>query len=345
MLTRALLTAGLAMASLPAFAQEVNVYTYREPALIKPLFDAFTADTGIKVNVVFAKDGLEDRIAAEGIASPADLLLTVDIGRLEKAVEKGFAEPVQSEVLAANIPAQYRDGENRWFGVSARARVVYASTDRFKGDTLTYEEIADPKFRGKICIRDGQHVYNNALFADVLAKSGREKTQTWLAGLRDNLARKPSGGDRDVAKDIAAGICDLGLANTYYVGLMQNGPDEQKAWAKAIKVIMPTFADGSGTHVNISGFVVVKTAPNKANAIKLGEWLSAEKAQEIYASANFEYPVKAGVPINETVKSFGPLKPDTTPLSEIAKLRREASELVEEVEFNDGPAAKPGDAG
>jgi iron(III) transport system substrate-binding protein len=318
-----------------AHANEVNVYTYREAALIKPLFDAFTAETGTKVNVIFAKEGLEERIAAEGAASPADMLLTVDIARLGKAVEMGFAETLSSDVLTKAIPANLRDSANAWFGVSMRARVLYASKDRVGNEAITYEDLADPKFKGKICIRDGQHIYNNALISAFIAKNGPDKTKAWLEGVKANLARKPAGGDRDVAKDIAAGTCDIGLANTYYVGLMTNNP-EQKAWADAIKVIMPRFKDG-GTHVNVSGFVITKTAPNKANAIKLGEWLVGPTAQKLYASTNFEYPVVETVKADALVQSWGALNIDSLPLSDVAKFKKQASELVDAVKFNDGP--------
>jgi iron(III) transport system substrate-binding protein len=331
----ALAAIAVAMGAQTALANDVNVYTYREPALVKPLFDAFTAETGIKVNVIFAKEGLEERIAAEGAASPADMLLTVDIARLGKAVEMGFAETVTSDVLTKAIPANLRDSANAWFGVSMRARVLYASKDRVGNETITYEDLADPKFKGKICIRDGQHIYNNALISAFIAKNGPEKAKTWLEGVKANLARKPAGGDRDVAKDIAAGTCDIGLANTYYVGLMTNNP-EQKAWADAIKIIMPRFKDG-GTHVNVSGFVVTKTAPNKANAIKLGEWLVGPTAQKLYASTNFEYPVVSTVETDPLVKSWGDLNIDSLPLSDIAKYKKQASELVDAVKFNDGP--------
>jgi iron(III) transport system substrate-binding protein len=319
-------------------AGEVNVYTYREPDLIKPLFDAFTADTGITVNVIFAKDGLAQKISAEGESSPADLLLTVDIARLVEAVSLGITQPIASQAVNENIPANLRDPDGNWFGTSMRARVVYASKERVHQDQMTYEELADPKWKGKICIRSGQHVYNNALFAAFLAKHGEEKTVAWLRGLKNNLAKKPSGGDRDVAKDIAAGVCDIGIGNTYYVGLMQNGPDEQKAWADAIKVVMPKF-DGGGTHVNVSGVVMAKHAPNRDNAVKLMEWLVGDKAQQMYASMNYEYPVKAGIAIDPTVAKFGQLEIDSLPLADVAKFKTKAAELVDEVGFDEGPGA------
>jgi iron(III) transport system substrate-binding protein len=322
---------------LPALAENaVNVYTYREPDLVKPLFAAFTSETGIAVNVVFAKDGLEQRIQAEGINSPADVILSVDIARLQQAVEMNITQPVTSEVLSANIPANLRDPAGQWFGTSMRARVVYASKERVAQDTITYEDLADPKWKGKICIRSGQHIYNNALFSAGVMKLGEEKAQVWIDGIRANLAKKPSGGDRDVAKDIAAGVCDIGIGNTYYLGLMLAGTDEQKSLASAVKVLMPTFI-GGGTHVNISGVALAKNSPNRDNAVKLMEWLSDSKAQGMYASTNFEYPVKTGVAVDPIVLSFGELKPDTAALSEIAKYRAKAAEIVDRVAFDEGP--------
>jgi iron(III) transport system substrate-binding protein len=197
-------------------AEEVNVYTYRETKLVQPLFDAFSKDTGIKVNVVSAATGLEQRIKAEGASSPADVLLTVDIGRIDDAVQAGITQPIKSEAIDKFVPAQYRDSDSHWAGISMRARVIYASKDRVKQDAITYEELADPKWKGKICIRSGQHIYNNGLFAAYIAKHGEAKAETWLQGVKANLAQKPSGGDRETARDVAAGKCDLGIGNTYY---------------------------------------------------------------------------------------------------------------------------------
>ena len=237
---------------------EVNVYTYREAKLIQPLFDAFTKETGIKVNMISASSGLEQRIKAEGANSPADVLLTVDIGRLEDAVKAGVTQPIRSDALDKIVPPQYRDAEGHWYGISMRARVVYASRARVAQNAITYEDLADPKWKGKICIRSGQHIYNNALFAAVIAHLGEAKAEEWLNGLKANLAQKPSGGDREVARDIAAGKCDIGLGNTYYWALMNDKEADKKSWAEATKVILPTFRDG-GTHVNLSGVVLAKT--------------------------------------------------------------------------------------
>lgn len=317
-----------------AIAEEVNIYTTREPGLIQPLFDAFKSSTGITVNTVYLKDGLAERVQTEGTSSPADILMTVDAGNLIDLVEKGLTQPVESEVLVASIPAQLRDQNNHWFSLSMRARVIYAAKELGLKE-ITYEELSDPKWKGKICIRAGQHPYNTALFADYIAHHGVEKAQTWLAGLKDNLARKAAGGDRDGAKDIVGGICDIAIANSYYVGLMRSGKggEEQVAWGNGIDVVLPTFKEG-GTQVNVSGAAIAKHAKNKDAAVKLLEYLVSDEAQKIYAEANFEYPVKPGAPTDPIVQSFGELKIDQTPLTEIVSHRKQASELVDKVGFD-----------
>ena len=230
----ALAVAGVLCSPAPmASANEVNVYTYRESKLIQPLFEAFTKDTGVKVNVISASSGLEQRIKTEGANSPADVLLTVDISRLEDAVQNGITQPINSKAIDEAVPAQYRDPEGHWAAVALRARVIYASKERVKQDAITYDELADPKWKGKICIRSGQHMYNNALFAAMVAKHGEAKTEEWLKGLKANLAQKPSGGDRETAGDIAAGKCDLGIGNTYYWALMNDKEADKKPWAEA----------------------------------------------------------------------------------------------------------------
>lgn len=328
------------VAAAPANAAEVNVYTTREPGLIQPLFDAFTEQTGTKVNVLFGKSEIIERIQAEGANSPADLLIAVDVGTLKRAKDIGISQPVISEAVSANIPVQYRDADGHWIGLSQRARIIYASKDRVAQDTITYAELADPKWRGKICTRSGQHPYNIGLFAAQIAHEGPEKTKEWLAGLRDNLARKPTGNDRAQAKGVFAGECDIAIGNTYYMGLMQTNDEEpeQKEWANSLKVLFPD-AEGRGTHVNISGAVLAKNAPNKDEAVKLLEFLTSDDAQKLYAEVNFEYPLKAGVPASEIVASWGDLKADTLPLSEVAENRGKASELVDEVDFDAGPSS------
>lgn len=318
----------------------VNIYSYRQPELIKPLLDAFTADTGIKTNVLFLDKGLEEKIAEEGANSPADVILTVDIGRIQAAEDKGVTQPLTDELINKDIPSQYRDPEGNWFGVTTRARVVYASKERVQQDAITYEELADPKWKGKICTRSGQHVYTIGLIASMIAHHGLEKTEEWLKAVKNNLARKPDGGDREQAKAIFAGECDIALGNTYYVGQMQTNEKqpEQKDWAASIKVLFPN-ANDRGTHVNISGMALAKYAPNKENAVKLMEFLASDKGQTLYGQQVFEYPVEPGIKPSEIVQGWGTLKPDTLPLAEIAKNRKAASELVDKVGFDEGPAS------
>ena len=326
--------ATFAAAATPAHADEVNLYTYREPGLIKPALDAFTKNTGIRVNTLFAADGLAERIRAEGSNSPADLLIAVDIGRLQQAIELGVTQPVKSDVLEKAVPAQFRDPQGQWYALTLRSRIIYAAKDRVADQALTYESLADPKWRGKICIRSGQHPYNTSLIAAYLAKHGEAKTEEWLKGVKANLARRPSGGDREGARDILAAVCDLAVGNSYYVGLMRNAKEEeQRKWGAAIKTINPTF-DGGGTHVNISGVVMAKNAPNRAGAARLMEFLISDSAQHIFSDLNYEYPVVAEAPVADSVKSFGALRPDTLPLSDVGKNRKAASMLVDKVGFD-----------
>ncbi len=333
--------AALAMSSAiaaPAMAEgEVNVYSYRQPFLIEPLLKAFTEKTGVKTNVIFAKKGLEARIEAEGENSPADILMTVDIGRLHGAKMAGIAQPLKSDILEKNIPAQYRDKDGEWFGLTTRARVIYASNDRVEQNSITYEELADPKWKGKICTRSGQHVYSIALFASMVAHKGEEEAKKWLEGVKANLARKPTGNDRAQVKAIYSGECDLSLGNTYYMGKMQTNTKEpeQQDWAKSVRILFPNTND-RGTHVNISGMLLAKYAPNKDNAVKLMEFLSSGEAQKIYAEANHEYPVLDGVEASKLVQSWGSFKADSLSLNKVADARKKASELVDIVDFDAG---------
>ena len=330
--------AALALCGHAAAAEEVNLYTTREPALIQPLLEAFNKSSGVKVNTVFLKDGMLERVKAEGTRSPADVLMAVDIGNLVDLVEGGVTQPVKSAVLEQTLPSNLRDAGGQWFALSLRDRVIYVERDS-KLDKLTYEDLADPKFKGKVCIRAGQHPYNTALVAAKIAHDGEAEAEKWLRAVKANLARKPGGGDRDVARDILGGICDLGVANAYYVGQMKHaaaGSDGRK-WGDAIKVIRPTFAtgkSGGGTHVNVSGAAVAKNAPNKANAVKLIEFLVSEPAQSIYAHGNYEYPIRANVALDPVMASLGPLKADALPVAEIAKHRKQASQLIDKVGFD-----------
>lgn len=326
-------TLALLACSVPALAQEINVYSHRQPELIQPLVDAFTAETGIAVNVAFVDKGMAERLQAEGDRSPADLVLTVDIARLMQIVEAGVTQPVQSDVLEANIPAELRDPNDHWFGVTSRARIVYASKERVQpGEVTTYEDLASEKWKGRLCTRSGLHDYNIALLGALIVHHDEAYATTWAEGLKANLARKPDGGDRDQVKAIAAGECDIALGNTYYMGQMLADP-EQKAWAEAVNIVFPTFEAG-GTHLNISGVAMTKSAPNKDNALKFMEWLASDAAQKIYAETNHEFPVKAGVAKSELVASWGEFTADTTPLADIAKARAAALKIMETVNFD-----------
>jgi iron(III) transport system substrate-binding protein len=321
----------------PALADEVNVYSYREPDLIKPLLEDFTKTTGVNVNFIYAKDGLIERMQAEGANSPADVLLTPEFGLLTRAKDAGVTAANNSADLAAAIPATLRDPEGHWFALTRRARVFYVSKDRVKETAMTYEEIADPKWKGKVCTRSGQHTYSVALIASMIAHHGKERAEQWLQGLKANLARKPAGGDRESVRDVQAGLCDVAIGNTYYMAAMLKNP-EQKAWAESVRIVFPNAAD-RGTHVNISGMALAANAPNKAAAEKLMAYLVSPAAQKIYAEGNSEYPVVPGVDATELVTSWGELKPDSLALTEIARLRKEASELVDKVQFDAGPGS------
>ncbi|MGI3171554.1 Fe(3+) ABC transporter substrate-binding protein [Pseudooceanicola sp. C21-150M6] len=328
------LAGGLAaLTALPALAQEVNLYSYRQPELLKPLTDAFTEETGIKVNVAHLDNGMVERLQAEGDRSPADLVFTVDVSRIYEIVEAGLTQPVHSDILSQNVPATYHDPEGSWWGLTTRARVVYASKDRVtEGEVTTYEDLADPKWKGRICTRSGTHPYNVALAAAYLLHHGAEETKTWLEGVKANLARKPQGNDRAQVKAIWAGECDISLGNTYYMGQMLNDP-EQVEWAESVNIVFPVFEDG-GTHVNISGVAMTKAAPNRDNALKMIEFLSSPKAQEIYAEANFEYPIAPGSEPAELVSGWGTFEADSLNLMDLAKARAEALKIIQTVDFD-----------
>lgn len=334
MLKQLTLATAAAMIALPALSAEVNVYSYRQPELIDPLTKAFTEKTGIEVNTVFLRKGLQERLAAEADRSPADLVFTVDISRLKGLVDAGLTQPVSSEALAANIPAEMRDSANHWFGLTARARIIYASRDRVAdGEVTTYEDLADPKWRGRICVRSGLNSYNLALISAVIVHHGADAAKEWLQGLKANLARRPQGNDRAQVKAIWAGQCDIAIGNTYYMALMLK-KDDQKPWAESARIVFPTFANG-GTHMNISGMAMTKAAPNRENALKLMEFLASPEGQKIYAEINAEYPVLQSVKASDLVESWGSFTRDTIGLTDIADQRANAVRIVEETGFDD----------
>lgn len=331
----ALIGLGLTMALVSrAQAAEVNVYSYRQPELTAPLLEKFTAVTGIGVKLIFAEKGLAERVKAEGANSPADVILTTDIARLAELVASDLVQPVSSPSIAANIPAQYRDTDNRWFGLTQRARVVYASKARVKsGDITSYADMTAPQWKGRICSRSGSADYNVALLASRIAHAGDAAAKQWLSGVKANLARKPQGNDRAQIKAVAEGECDIALGNTYYLAIMLADP-AQRPFAEAVNIIFPD-QNGNGAHVNISGMAMAKYAPNKDAALKLMEFLSGPEAQKLYAETNNEYPVNPNVPWSALLQSWGKFKPDPLPLQQLATHRIRAQEIVNEVNFDE----------
>ena len=337
-----LVTVAMSLAAVASHADgEVNLYSYRQPFLIEPMLEEFTKQTGTNVNVVFAKKGMVEKIKAAGDNNPADAVLTVDIGRLDALRKAGLLEGVDSAVLSEAIPVNLRHPDGLWFGLTIRARLALTSKDRVKpGELETLADLADPKFKGRICSRSGKHVYNVALIASVIAHEGEEAAEQWLAGVRDNLARKPQGNDRAQAKGIYEGVCDIAISNHYYMGKMATNEKkpEQKDWAKAVNVQF-LDQDGRGNHVNISGAAVIKGAKNRDNAVALLEFLAGDKAQNMYATVNFEFPVKDGIRTHELVESWGSFKADTLSLEEIAGHRTTATKLVDKTGFDAGPTS------
>ncbi len=333
MLKPLLFAAGLALATTPALAGEVNIYTSRQPELIQPIFDAFTAQTGIEVNVLYSGKGLIERMKAEASRSPADLYITADIANVKAATDAGLTQPHGSTVVDEVVPAELRDAGGHWFALTTRARVVYASKERVaEGAVTTYEDLADPKWKGRICIRPGSHSYNLSLIAAMIAHHGPEQAREWVQGLKANLARTPQGNDRAQVKAVWAGECDIAIGNTYYMGKMLAKPD-QRAWAESVNVVFPVF-EGGGAHINISGAAVTRSSPNHDNAIKLVEFMLSAEAQKLYAELNYEYPVRAGVAVSDLVAGWGSFEADTIPLTRIAELRGEALKIVGETGFD-----------
>ncbi len=334
--------ASLALMGLGAFspaltgaaqAQEVNVYSYRQTFLMEPLFKAFEQESGIKINFLYASKGLLERARAEGMLSPVDVFLTSDFGRLIDAKTMGLTQALQDTQIEANLPAQYRDPDGHWFGLTRRARVIFASKDRVDpADVQTYEDLTKPEFKGQICIRSGLHSYNIGLFAAMIASQGAETTEAWLQGLKGNLARRPQGNDRAQVKAIKEGECSLAIGNTYYMGKMLNNP-EQVAWAESVNMIFPN-QDDRGTHVNVSGMALAKHAPNREQAIAFMRFLLSPKAQAIYSSENYEYPVNPAVEPSELLTSWGAFKAEKLDLADMAAQRAAASKMVEKLRFN-----------
>ena len=317
-----------------AAANELNIYSHRQPFLIDPFLKAFTEKTGIETNVLYSTKGLAQRLKAEGENSPADVILTVDIGRLYIYRDLDLLSTVQSQKLEANIPEHLRSSDNTWFGLSKRSRIVVTSKERVApGEITTVEDLADPKWQGRICVRPGSHVYNRALMASMIAAHGVEKAEKWAAGLVANLARRPQGNDRAQVKAIYEGQCDVAIINNYYFGKLKYSEDEkQREWAKALDLVFPNQGEGQrGAHVNISGGGIAKHSKNKAAAQALLEFLTEPLAQRLYGEINFEYPVNPTVPASEELESWGTFKEDKLPILTIAELSREAQKIIDRV--------------
>ncbi|MBS0002099.1 MAG: Fe(3+) ABC transporter substrate-binding protein [Thioalkalivibrio sp.] len=310
---------------------EVNVYSARQENLIKPLLDDFTRDTGVTVNLLTGRaDELLQRLRLEGRNSPADVLITVDAGNLHQAKQAEVLSPIDSPVLNERIPENFRDVDGHWYGLSLRARPIMYNKDTVDPSELsTYEALADPKWRSRICIRSSSNIYNQSLVASMIASNGAEATSEWAEGLVENFARPPQGGDRDQIRAAAAGVCDIAIANTYYLGGMLAGDDpDQRAVAQQIGVFFPN-QDGRGTHVNVSGAGVTEHAPNPENGARLIEYLTGEEAQRWYAEANQEYPVRPEVPASEILRSFGDFKADSLNLSLLGEYNAEAVRIMD----------------
>lgn len=313
-------------------AEHVNVYSSRQSQLIKPLLDAFQADTGIKVNLITGKDDvLIKRIKSEGLNSPADILMTADAGRLSRAKSMGLLQPINSPTLFKAIPASLRDPGNTWFGLTYRARAIFYAKGRVNPQQLsTYEALADPQWRGRVCVRSSSSIYNQSLTASMIATIGLPKTQQWAAGLVKNFAQNPVGGDRDQIKALASGRCDVAIANSYYYAQMLFGGDSAQRTAANKAAIFWPNQNGRGTHINISGAGVTASAKNKNNAIRLLNYLLKDDAQRWYATVNGEYPVKAGIPADPRLQAWGKFKSDSLNLSALGRFNTQAVKVMDQ---------------
>ena len=317
-----------------ANAKSLNIYSHRQPYLLKPFIEAYTKKTGIKLNVVYSSKGLAQRLAAEGANSPADLILTVDIARLYRYEDLNLLAKIDSKILNKKIPPYLRSKNNTWFGLSKRTRAIAISRERINsGQVLRYEDLADPKLKGKICSRPGSHVYNRALMASMIAAKGENDAEKWAKGLVSNLAKRPQGNDRSQLKSIYSGECDVAIINHYYYGKLtySKNPDHRK-WAKASIIVFPNQGNSDrGAHVNISGGGVVKFSKNKKIAINFLEFLVTDQAQVMYGDVNFEYPINNKSKLPKRLKALGTFKEDNLLIEKIAKLAPKAQEIIDKV--------------
>lgn len=311
----------------------VNVYTHRHYKADDQLFDKFTEETGIKVNIVNASaDELIQRLETEGENSYADILITVDAGRLYRAQSKGLLQPIKSEILERNIEPKFREKNGHWFGMTYRARIIAYAKDRVDPETIkNYEDLANPEWEGKILTRSSEHIYNQSLLSSIIIADGMEEAKEWAQAVKNNMARTPKGSDRDQVKAVAAGEGDLAIVNTYYIGLMLNDKNnEERKAGESVGIIFPN-QDGRGTHINISGIGVTKYAPHKENAIKLIEFLSEVEAQQILANQNFEYPINPKATKANILKEWGDFKVDSVDFFKIGEHNSDAVKIFDEV--------------
>ena len=316
------------------FSKEINIYSHRQPFLINPFLELFTEQTGIQTNVIYSKKGLAQRLQSEGENSPADVVLTVDIGRLYIYADLNLLAEINSPKLIANIPSHLRSGDNTWFGLSKRARVIAVHKDKIKdGDIKRLEDLADPKWKGQICSRPGSHVYNRGIMASVLAEYGFEKAEQWAKGLVANFARRPQGNDRAQIKSIYEGECTIAIINNYYYGKLKFSEDpEQRKWAEKVQLVFPNQeTNDRGAHVNISGGGVAKHSKNKNEAIKLLEFLTDYDSQKLYGEINFEYPVNPKIQPSNELNKWGKFREDQLPIIKIAELSPEAQKIIDRV--------------
>ena len=313
-------------------AKEINIYSHRQPFLINPFLELFTQETGIKTNVVYSKKGLAQRLKAEGENSPADIILTVDIGRLYVYDDLDLLLPIESKKLINNIPSYLRSPDNSWFGLSKRARVIVVDNEKIKdGDIMTLEDLADSKWKGRIVIRSSSNMYNQSLVASLIANLGEEKTESWAKKLVSNFARTPQGNDRSQIIAVANGEADIAIANSYYIGIMLSGAagEEQLNAAKKVKMLFPN-QDGRGAHINISGAGILKNAPNPENANLFLEFLLSKKVQKSMVDNSFEYPILKGILPSDEIASFGlNFKQDQTSVKDFGELNPAAVRLMD----------------
>lgn len=329
-----LMLAILVMALAPwVNAQEVNIYSARQENLIEPILNRFTEQTGIQVNLITGgADELIQRLDLEDDNSPADILLTVDVGRLHRAKQMDLLQPVESEVLRNQVPAQYRDPDNTWFAMSLRSRVIVYNRDTVDPEELsTYEDLASDKWDDSICVRSSSNIYNQSLVASMISHNGVEATEEWANALVDNMARDPQGGDRDQISAVAVGQCDLAIVNSYYLGGMLNSPvEQQREIAEEVALFWPN-QQGRGAHMNISGAGLTRSAPNPENGVRLMEFLVSDEAQRWYAETNNEYPIRDDVEVSETLQSWGDFKADQLELEQLGIHNAEAVRLMDRV--------------